>query len=107
MKAEDAVLEAMLDGRSIGTAEKELDDTFDEEHQLTPSLMYNLFDEMIDDDDDEIDASELFQAVSKAGVTMKMKDVKILIKAADKDRNGTIDRDEWNDLVRKFFGKRA
>jgi hypothetical protein len=76
--------------------------------RFSASLLLDLFDDMVDEDnssnEEEIDASELFRAMSKAGMTINLMEANILIKAADKNQNGSIDRSEWNDLVRRLFG---
>ena len=62
--------------------------------------LIDLFDVIDLDKNGEITEDELLTALNAAGVKMKRNDVKVLMKLADKDNDGTISREEWTDIAR-------
>ena len=51
-------------------------------------------------DDGALDKEELLDALEKAGIKVSQRQVEVLIRAADKDGDGKIDKDEWMDVAR-------
>lgn len=61
--------------------------------------LLRLFDRLDADRSGVISPDELLDAVRRAGYRITVRDVKLMIRAADADENGVISRDEWHDLV--------
>lgn len=70
--------------------------------ELTEAALCDLFDEIDDDGNGEIEPDELLTALLKADIVMSPKMVRMLIQCADEDGDGVIDRAEWEQLVRKM-----
>lgn len=56
-----------------------------------------------DDGNGEIDHDELLQYLMQMDKKTTARAVKMLIRSADKDHNGTIDREEWGIMVSKLY----
>lgn len=75
----------------------------DDSAVMTAERLLGLFDEIDLDQSGALNAEELYNALNKAGVKLSRTEVAVLVKAADRDGNGEIDRDEWGDLVYRIF----
>lgn len=76
-----------------------------EDGDLTPEKLIRIF-EKIDQDGDgngQIDADELRIGLRAAKIQMTDYEIKTLFRAADDDGDGTIDEDEWKQLVAKIL----
>ncbi|KAG0327046.1 hypothetical protein BG004_002843 [Podila humilis] len=61
--------------------------------------LWNLFQEIDHNNDNEIQADELQASLAKAGINLSDSDLKQFIKAMDKDGDGSIDYEEWRDFL--------
>lgn len=76
-----------------------------EDGDLTPEKLIRIF-EKIDQDGDgdgQIDADELRIGLLAAKIQMTDHEIKKLFRAADDDGDGTIDENEWKQLVAKIL----
>ena len=62
--------------------------------------LIDLFDVIDLDGNGEITEDELLTALNAAGVKIKRKEVKVLMRLADTDNDGTISREEWINIAR-------
>ena len=51
-------------------------------------------------DDGALDKEELLEELARAGISVSKRQVDVLIRAADKDGDGKIDKDEWMEIAR-------
>lgn len=63
-----------------------------------------MFDDIDDDGNGEIDHDELLNYLMQMDRRTTARAVKMLIRSADQDQNGTIDRREWEKMVQKLYG---
>jgi uncharacterized membrane protein YoaK (UPF0700 family) len=70
--------------------------------QLSKQSLYEMFDEIDDDHNGEIEPEELLDALLKANATINAKGVMVLIKKADSNGDGMINRKEWRQIVQKM-----
>ncbi|KAF9897961.1 hypothetical protein BX616_004700, partial [Lobosporangium transversale] len=61
--------------------------------------LWNLFREIDHNNDNEIQADELQASLAKAGINMTDAELRLFIKAMDKDGDGAIDFEEWRDFL--------
>ncbi|KAF9973785.1 hypothetical protein BGZ73_002973 [Actinomortierella ambigua] len=61
--------------------------------------LWNLFQEIDHNNDQEIQPEELQASLAKAGIHLSDRDLEQFVKAIDKDGNGVIDYDEWRDFL--------
>jgi uncharacterized membrane protein YoaK (UPF0700 family) len=67
----------------------------------TESRLLDMFDEIDADMNGQIEPDELLDFLLKANIKMSAKGVRILIKCADEDGDGLINREEWNKICEK------
>lgn len=67
------------------------------------NLLLQMFDDIDDEGNGEIDVDELLNELLKAGVKIDAKGVKVLIKTAYANGNGLIDRQEWETIVKELW----
>lgn len=69
--------------------------------------MLQLFDKIDTDNSGSINSSELQKALNKSGMDVNFLEVKAMMYAADKDSDGTISKEEWQELIHKVLDDRT
>ena len=77
----------------------------DTEGEDSYTTLFELFDKIDEDKSGGISPDELLEALLHANVKVSAKEVRVLMKAADANGDGVIDRDEWASLVERIDGK--
>jgi hypothetical protein len=85
-------------------AEDDDDSTLQEESSERTLELEDLFDEIDLDGNGTLDENEVFVGLNQAGFKIDLKSVIRLMRLADKDTNGSIDRDEWITIARICSG---
>lgn len=63
--------------------------------------LVDLFKHVDADDSGAITSDEILEGLRKAGFALTMRDIRVMVQFANKDGNGVISEEEWNQLVDK------